>query len=221
VAVVAILTGARVSTEHREIGLLKAVGLTPGQVSTVFVIESVALGVAGVAIGFVPGALLAPRLAAPAAATLLGSPTVSADPWHIVIAGCAILPVIVVSALASALRATRVGALQAIRASASPSPRSRFSGMIWHASCLPIAIALGLKDLLARRMRPVWLMFAIGVTSAALVVTLCVESALGDRPTGEPSDVPGELVALILTLDVVLALIALSGRWGSRRTRSP
>jgi putative ABC transport system permease protein len=211
VAVVAILTGARVSSQHREIGLLKAIGLTPGQVSVVFVIESLVLGIGGVAIGFIPGALLAPRLAAPAAATLLGSPTVSADPRHIVIAGGAILPVIVVSAFVSARRATRAGALQAIRAGTPvPAPRSHLAGMIWHASWLPIAMALGLKDLLARRMRPLWLILAVGVTSAALVVTLSVQSALGDRPTGEPSDVPGELGALILALDAVLALITLS-----------
>ena len=86
VAVVAILIGARVSGQYREIGLLKAVGLTPRQVSTVFAIEAAMLGLVGVVIGFVPGALLAPRLAAPAAETLLGSPKVAANPWHILVA---------------------------------------------------------------------------------------------------------------------------------------
>ncbi|HEU4422035.1 MAG TPA: FtsX-like permease family protein, partial [Pilimelia sp.] len=57
VAVIGILTGARVSAQYREIGLLKAVGLTPRQVSAVFLIETAALGLTAVAIGFPVGAL--------------------------------------------------------------------------------------------------------------------------------------------------------------------
>ena len=115
VAVVAILTGARVSGQYREIGLLKAVGLTPRQVSTVFAIEAATLGLVGIVIGFVPGALMAPRLVAGAATTLLGSPTVAANPWHILVAGVVILPVIVVNAFVSARKSTRSTVLQAIR----------------------------------------------------------------------------------------------------------
>jgi putative ABC transport system permease protein len=69
---------------------------------------------------------------------------------------------------------------------------------------------LGLRDMLARRTRAVWLMWAVGATSAAMVVTLSITTALGARPAGEPSDVPAELPALILTLDAVLSVITLS-----------
>ena len=86
-AVVAILIGARASAQYREIGLMKAVGLTPRQVTAVFALESAALGVVAVVIGFALGALLAPRLAAPAAETMLGSPTTAANPWHLLVAG--------------------------------------------------------------------------------------------------------------------------------------
>jgi putative ABC transport system permease protein len=69
---------------------------------------------------------------------------------------------------------------------------------------------LGLRDLLARRARAVWLMLAVAVTGAAMVVTLSIHAALDARPAGEASDVPSELPTVIVTLDAVLALITVS-----------
>ena len=115
-AVVAILVGARASAQHREIGLLKAVGLTPRQVTAVFALESAALGLIAVVIGFAIGALLAPRLAAPAAETMLGSPTTAANPWHLLVASIPVLLVLIGSARSSTRRATRFSALHAIQA---------------------------------------------------------------------------------------------------------
>ncbi|OAI41828.1 hypothetical protein AYO38_03500 [bacterium SCGC AG-212-C10] len=210
-AITAILTGARVSSQYREIGLLKAIGLTPMQVNLIFVFEALALGVAGVVLGFIPGALLAPRLTAAASESLLGSPTVNANPMHMLVAGIIILPLIAGSAFATARRATRGSTLQAIRAgSPLPQATSRLGRLIWQAAWLPIAVTVGLKDLLSRRSRAAWLMCAIIVTGAALVVTFCVQAALGDRPPGQPSDFPGELLTLILSLDAILAVISLS-----------
>ena len=210
VAVIAILIGARVSGQYREIALLKAVGLTPRQVSTIFAIEAATLGAVGILIGFVPGVLLAPRLAAPAAATLLGSPEVAANPWHILVAGGVILPVIVVSAFAAARKSTRSTVLQAIHSGTLlPASGSRLGRAIT-ASALPIPMMLGLRDLFARRNRAVWLIFAIVVTGTAMVATLSMQAALNARPSGEVSDVPAELPALAFTLDAVLAVITWS-----------
>ena len=86
--VVGILVGARATDQHREIGLLKVAGFTPRQVGAVFAFESAALGLVAAALGFALGTLLAPRLAAPSAETLLGSPTIAANPWHILVASC-------------------------------------------------------------------------------------------------------------------------------------
>ena len=49
--VLATLIGGRVLAQTREIGLLKAAGLTPGQVARVFLVEQVSLGFAGVVAG--------------------------------------------------------------------------------------------------------------------------------------------------------------------------
>ncbi len=206
-AVVAILVGARASAQHREIGLLKAVGLTPRQVTAVFALESAALGLIAVVIGFAIGALLAPRLAAPAAETMLGSPTTAANPWHLLIAGIPVLLVLIGSARSSTRRATRFSALQAIQAGTpAPAPRSRLVRTIARAS-LPIPLAIGLKDLVARRHRAIRLAGAIAVTGAAIVFALSMKASLDAQPSGEISDVTDELPVLVYTLDAVLLLI--------------
>jgi putative ABC transport system permease protein len=206
-AVVAILAGARATAQHREIGLLKAVGLTPRQVTAVFTLESAALGLIAVVIGFTVGALLAPQLAAPSAETLLGSPAPAARPWHLLVAGCPVLLVLVAGARSSTRRSTRFTVLQAIESGApSPAPRSRLARAIADAP-LPLPLALGLKDLLARRHRAARLGGAIAVTGAAIVFALSMKASLDARAAGEISDVPGELPALVYTLDAVLLVI--------------
>ena len=206
-AVVAILVGARASAQYREIGLLKAVGLTPRQITTVFALESAALGLIAVLIGFALGAVLAPRLAAPGAQTMLGSPTTAANPSHLLVASIPVLLVLIGSARSSTRRATRFSVLQAIQAGiAAPAPPSRLARTIARAS-LPIPLALGLKDLLARRHRAVRLAGAIVVTGAAIVFALSMKASLDAQPTGEVSDVTDELPVLVYTLDAVLLLI--------------
>jgi putative ABC transport system permease protein len=206
-AVVAILVGARASAQHREIGLLKAIGLTPRQVTAMFALESAVLGVIAVGIGFSIGAVLAPRLAAPSAETMLGSPTTAASAWHLLAASCPVLLVLVAGARSSTRRATRFSVLHAMQSGApAPASRSRLARAISRSS-LPVALALGLKDLLARPHRAVRLGGAMAATGAAIVFALSMEATLDARPSGEVSDVPKELPALVYTLDVVLLLI--------------
>jgi putative ABC transport system permease protein len=206
-AVVAILVGARASEQHREIGLLKAVGLTPRQVTAVFALESAALGVIAVVIGFSIGVVLAPRLTAPSADTMLGSPTTAASAWHLVVASCPVLLILAAGARSSTRRSTRFSVLHALQSGApSPSSRSRLARAIARAA-LPLPLALGLKDLLARRRRAIRLGGAIAVTGAAIVFALSMEASLDAQTAGEVSDVPDELPVLVYTLDAVLLLI--------------
>jgi putative ABC transport system permease protein len=206
-AVVAILVAARAGQQHREIGLLKAVGLTPRQVTTVFALETAALGLVAAVIGFAAGALLAPRLAKPSTETMLGSPTVAANPWHLVIAGVPVLLVLVASTRGATRRSTRFSALQAIEAGTpAPAPRSRLVRTLFDAP-LPVPLALGLKDLLGRGRRARRLAGAVAVTGAAIVFALSMQASLDARPAGEPSDVPSELPVLVYSLDAVLLVI--------------
>jgi ABC-type lipoprotein release transport system permease subunit len=206
-AVVAILVSARASEQHREIGLMKAVGLTPRQVTAVFAFESAALGLIAVVIGFSIGAVLAPRLAAPSAETMLSAPTTAANPWHLLVAGCPVLLVLVGSARSSTRRSTRFSVLHAIQSgAAAPASRSRFARAVDRAK-LPVPLTVGIKDLLARRHRARRLVGAIAITGSAIVFALSMEATLNARTTGEASDIPNELPILVYTLDAVLLLI--------------
>jgi putative ABC transport system permease protein len=206
-AVVAILVGARASSQHREIGLLKAVGLTPRQITAVFALESAALGLIAVVIGYAAGALLAPRLAAPTAETMLDPPATAASAWHLLVAGVPVVLVLLAGARSSTRRATRFTVVHAIQSAApAPAPPSRVANALAHAP-LPVPLALGVKDLLAGRRRALRLGAAIAVTGAAVVFALSMQASLDARTPGEVSDVPDELPVLVYTLDVVLLVI--------------
>jgi putative ABC transport system permease protein len=204
--VVGILAGARASEQHREIGLLKAAGFTPRQVGAVFALESAALGLVAAALGFALGAMLAPRLAAPSAQTLLGSPTMAANPWHILVASCVVVPVLLAGTLTSTRRSTRYTVLEAIRAGSSSPPNSRLARVVAR-SVIPLTIGLGLKALLARGRRALLLGAAIALTGAVVVVAFSLDATLDAQPAGEASDFPDELLLLIYTLDTVLLVI--------------
>jgi ABC-type lipoprotein release transport system permease subunit len=204
--VVGILVGARASEQHRQIGLLKAAGFTPRQVGIVFALESVALGLVAAVLGFALGAILAPRLAAPSAETLLGSPTIAANPWHILVASCVVLPVLLGGALAATRRSTRFSVLEAIRAGSSSPPNSRLARAVIR-SAMPLTIGLGLRDLLARGRRVLLLGAAIALTGAMAVVVLSLDATLDAQRASKTSDFPDELLVLIYTLDTVLLLI--------------
>jgi ABC-type lipoprotein release transport system permease subunit len=204
--VVGILVGARASEQHREIGLLKAAGFTPRQVGIVFALESAALGLVAAALGFALGAFLAPRLAAPSAETLLGSPMIAANPWHILVASCVVLPVLLAGVLISTRRSTRFTVLEAIRAG-SPSPPNSWLARAVVRSAIPLTIGLGLKDLLARGRRAFLLAAAIALTGAMVVVALSLDATLDAQRASKTIDFPDELLLLIYTLDATLLLI--------------
>jgi len=204
--VVGILVGARANEQHRQIGLLKAAGFTPRQVGIVFALESAALGLVAAALGFALGAILAPRLGAPSAETLLGSPTIAANPWHVLVASCVVLPVLLAGALTSTRRSTRFTVLEAIRAGSSFPPNSRLARAVAR-SAMPLTIGLGLKDLLARGRRALLLAAAIALTGAVVVTAVSLDATLDAQPASEASDFPDELLLLIYTLDTALLLI--------------
>jgi putative ABC transport system permease protein len=207
-AVAIILVGTRAREQFREIGLLKAIGLTPGQVGRVLAIESAMLGLIGVVIGFAVGAVLAPVLAGSVAETMIAPPTIAANPWHALAAACPVLLVLVTGTWVSTLRRSRMPVINAISdGTASPASRSILVRAIGRLGADP-PLDLGLRNLVAVWSRALMLAAALTVTGAALVFALSVKASLDAAPKGEISDVPDGLPLLVYTLDVVLLFIA-------------
>jgi putative ABC transport system permease protein len=203
-AVVGILVGARVLEQSRELGLLKAVGLTPGQVTTVFVVESAVLGSVASVAGYAAGALLAPQVAGAFAETMVSPPARAADPSHLLVGGAPVVLVLVLSAWLAARRRTRASVLVALQAGQGRPPRRPLL------ASLPLRVPtyVGVRLFLAGRARVVLLTAAISLTGSVVVFALSMQAALDRRPAGEASDVPVELPALVYTLDAVLLLVA-------------
>jgi putative ABC transport system permease protein len=174
VASVAVLVAGRVADQIRRVGLLKAVGATPGLVAVVFLAEYLALALAAAALGLVAGRLAAPLLTSPGAG-LLG--TAGAPPMTlstvIVVAGVA-LAVAGAATLLPAVRAARTSTVPALADAARP-PRRR-GWLVAVSARLPVPLLLALR-LAGRRPRRVLLsVFSMAVTVSGIVAVLIVHA---------------------------------------------
>ena len=179
--------------QHREIGLLKAVGLTPRQVGAVFALESAALGLVAVGVGFALGALLAPRLAAPSAETLLGSPTIAANPWHLLVASCVVLPVLVASVrcVDPAQHPLQRPRRRSAPAPRRPPPRSRLARAVARSRRCRCRSRSGSRTSSPRRQRALLLAAAIALTGAAMVFALSMQATLDAQTRRRSQRRPG------------------------------
>jgi putative ABC transport system permease protein len=165
-----VISGAVVSG-YRHIGILKATGYTPNQVTAVYLvmigIPAVIGGVLGVAAGTV--------LAIPFASTAqqgLGVSTSVISPSADVITLVGLLVVVAATALGSALRARRLPAAQAISAGSAPAAgRGLRVQRMLAGTRLPRAVSLGLGLPFARPARTA--LTLASVILGVLTATMC------------------------------------------------
>jgi putative ABC transport system permease protein len=164
VASVAVLAGGRMAERTRRVGLLKAVGSTPGLVAAVLVAENLALALVAAAAGLVIGWAAAPLITNPGAG-LIGT----AGPPSITLATIGLT---VALALAVALASTLVPAIKAARSSTvsaladTPRPPRRRAALIALSARLPVPLLLGIRMAAGRLRRAVLGAASIAVTSA-------------------------------------------------------
>ena len=213
IASVAVLAGGRMTERTRRVGLLKAVGASPGLVTATLMAENLVLALAAAAIGLVTGWLAAPLLTSPGAA-LVGAP--GAPSLTVPIAG-----LVLAVALAVALAATLVPAIRAARGSTvsaladAPRPPRRRPRLLAMSRGLPVPLLLGLR-LVARRPRRAVLGAAnVAITMAGVVAVLTFHATAGQQINGGGSGLSDpvynrdEQVLLVLTI-ILLTLAALN-----------
>ncbi len=174
IASVAVLVAGRVADQIRRVGLLKAVGATPGLVAAVFLAEYLVLALVAAAAGLAAGRLVAPLLTNPGAGLLgtAGAPPMSLS-TVIVVAGVA-LAVAAVATLLPAVRAARTSTVPALSDAARP-PRRR-GWLVALSARLPVPLLLALR-LAGRRPRRVLLsVFSVAVTVSGIVAVLIVHA---------------------------------------------
>ena len=181
--VVGILVGARASEQHRQVGLLKAVGFTPRQVGIVFALESVALGAVAAALGFALGAVLRRALPRPAPRRSSARQRWRRIRRHILVARCVVLPVLFAGAVTSTRRSTRFTASRrSVRARCRPPIRG---SRTWGSIRAPLTAGLGFDDLLHEG-AALLLTAAIALTGAVGVTALSLDATLDAQRPRKP-----------------------------------
>ncbi|MEU7529102.1 ABC transporter permease [Saccharothrix sp. NPDC042600] len=169
VLVVGNVVAGAVGSGVRRIGVLKALGCTPGQVVWAYVGQALVPAVVGVALGVVAGNLLA--------IPVLGQTEevydadLSVPLWIDVVVVVGALGVVTATAWVSALRAGRLRTVDALAVGRTGATRGR-SALRWFGG-LPLPLALGLARPFARPAR------AFGMVAAVVFGTAAVTFALG------------------------------------------
>ncbi|MET7304526.1 FtsX-like permease family protein [Embleya sp. NPDC005575] len=211
VASLAVLVGGRMADQTKRVGLLKAVGGTPGLVAAVLLAEYLVVAVFAAAGGLVIGALTAPLLTESSAGLIgsAGTPSVSA-PTIIAVTAVA-LGVAVVATAVPAVRAARTGTVSALADSARPPRRTTW--LISMSRRLPVPLMLALRVAARRPRRVVLGVISIAVTVSGIYILLVLNTFLGSQ-TGSGGYTPDQVdtlrhVLMVWTV-ILLALAAVN-----------
>jgi putative ABC transport system permease protein len=186
-AVLATLIGGRVLAQVRELGVLKAAGLTPGQVARVVLLEQFALALVGAVLGILVGTLATPLFVSESASLLNASETPSITIGTVVVVLGITLLAVSVFTLVPALRAgRRTTASLLAETTITAGHRSRL-GRLADRLGLGVPTALGIRGSFARPGRSAVTTLSLALTVAAVVTTLGMEASLRVATDPPPS----------------------------------
>jgi putative ABC transport system permease protein len=175
--IVANVVSGAVLTSRRDIGVVKALGFTPGQVVATFVGQMLAAALVGCLVG-VPLGALASRPLVSSSAGALGLPAPTQIDWLalLLVTVCSLLVV----AVAAAIPALRAGLLRPVEAitsnSTASTPRRSFIGAVARGLHLPRPVSLGAGDAFARPVRGLLTTIAVMIGVATLVFAFGLRS---------------------------------------------
>lgn len=208
-ASVAVLVGGRMAGQTRRVGLLKAVGGTPGLIAAAALAENVLVALCAAGTGLIAGWLAAPLLSGPGAGLVgaPGAPSLSAATAGLVAAMA--LGVAVVATFGPAVRAGRLSTISALNdAVRPPKRRGPVAAFSVH---LPVPLLLGAR-LAARRPRRILLStLSIAVTVSGIVAVLVVHVAGTDQGFLAPNNPQNlrldQVTTVVSAMLIVLAVV--------------
>jgi putative ABC transport system permease protein len=167
---IANVTAARVLLQRQDIAMLKALGFTPGQVVRMLLAEQTLLGVAGAAVGLAVARIATlPEFVRQPDGTPVSLGPLSGS-WMALIAVGTVLTV----AIATVIPAWRAGRTSPVAALQPIPPRGHLSllarlGLRAH---LPVALVLGARDSLTRRLPAAATVFGLAIPMAMITIAL-------------------------------------------------
>ena len=178
-----VVSGAVVAG-YRRIGILKSIGFTPGQVVATYTGQVTVPAVAGCLGGLVLGNLLATALLRQAA-NAYGVGALGVPAWVDVAVPVAILALVGIAAVAPALRAGRLSAVQAIAAGRAPrTGRGYAAHRLLGRLRLPRPVTIGLAAPFARPARTAVTLIAILLGATAVTFAVGLSASLNKVVAG-------------------------------------
>jgi ABC-type antimicrobial peptide transport system permease subunit len=208
----AVLVGGRMADQTRRVGLLKAVGATPGLIAAVLLAQYVLLALIAAAAGLAIGRLVAPLLTKPSRGLLgtAGAPTLTLTNVAEVVA--AALAVAVVATVIPAIRAARTSTVRAL-ANATRAPRRR-PWITAISARLPVPLLLAVRTAARRPRRIVLSVLSIAVTVSGIVAVVSTHAHLTAQRVGETSvlgnpktDRENQVMVVITIMLITLAAV--------------
>jgi putative ABC transport system permease protein len=170
VLIVANVVSGAVAAGTRRIGVLKSIGFSPGQVVAAYLIQVAVPALAGCLAGVLVGNLLSVPLLGQTA-QVYGVGALAVPVWVDLAVPLAMLALTGVAALAPALRAARLSAVQAIATGRAPRPSGGYAAhrLLGRARWLPRPVTIGLAGPFARPART--LVTLVAIVFGGLAVT--------------------------------------------------
>jgi putative ABC transport system permease protein len=213
VATAAVLIAGRMAAQIRQVGTLKAIGVTPWQVVLVLLVEHLAVAAAASAIGVVAGRLLA-RPIAQTSVTVLGTP----QPQPLTLARVGIIAavaaaVVLLGTVRPALRGIRRSTLRSLASDTHPPRRPGRLARLAAGAGVPLPGVLGMRSAWRRPGRLLTNAAGLMLGVAMIVVAVALRDSLDLlrlRPA-EPGHAASDAAVTILYGQIRVVILGTAG----------
>jgi putative ABC transport system permease protein len=208
--VIANALASQAQSQRRDIGLLKAIGLTPLQVTALLAGETLALCILATGLGIVAASASAPLFLDRARDWFGSANAAGPGSKQVALTFSGMILLVAIATALPAWRAGRTSTISAIRGSASRSKRGTpLAARLSRRFHLPEFLVLAAKDLFAWPLRAWLTIAAIAVAAAAVTATMTIQGTL-NRVASDSTSVGGE--PFELEMEPILAPGGLGGK---------